>query len=119
MIVLPEIISPHGWQRVLHNQRGLFIKRLLLFEERVILASVPYRVPTGPLAAPSIPGEALGIPAPGAPPASAPAAMAPRRRPAAGAEPPPRPAVPPEPVISTEAMWRLFEGSPARSRCSQ
>ena len=53
VIVLPEIISPHRWQRVLHNQRGLFIKRLLLFEERVILASVPYRVPTGPLAAPS------------------------------------------------------------------
>ena len=53
-----EMISPYGRQRVLHNQRGLFIKRLLLFEERVILASVPYRVPTGPLAAPSIPGKA-------------------------------------------------------------
>jgi hypothetical protein len=31
----------HG---LLHNQRALFIKRLLLFEPRVILSSVPYQV---------------------------------------------------------------------------
>jgi hypothetical protein len=31
-------------QRLLHNQRALYIKRLLLFEPRVILTSVPYRV---------------------------------------------------------------------------
>ena len=30
VVVLPEIISPHRWQRIMHNQRGLFIKRLLL-----------------------------------------------------------------------------------------
>ena len=29
--------------RLLHNQRALYIKRLLLFEPGVILASVPYR----------------------------------------------------------------------------
>ena len=113
VIVLPEIISPHGWQRVLHNQRGLFIKRLLLFEDRVILASVPYRVPTGPLAAPSVPGEVPGVRLPGAPPVSAasvPAAAPATRRRSAGADPLPRPPVPPEPRISTEAMWRLFEG---------
>src|SRR4029077_14188160 len=45
VVVMPEIISPHGWQRILHNQRALFIKRLLLFEERVVLTSVPYRLP--------------------------------------------------------------------------
>ncbi len=45
VVVMPEIISPHGWQRLLHNQRALFIKRLLLFEERVVLTSVPYRLP--------------------------------------------------------------------------
>ena len=33
-----------GWRRLLHNQRALYIKRLLLFEPRVILASVPYRL---------------------------------------------------------------------------
>ena len=45
VVVMPEIISPHRWQRILHNQRALFIKRLLLFEERVVLTSVPYRLP--------------------------------------------------------------------------
>ena len=45
VVVMPEIISPHRWQRLLHNQRALFIKRLLLFEERVVLTSVPYRLP--------------------------------------------------------------------------
>jgi len=33
-----------GWARLLHNQRALYIKRLLLFEERVVLATVPYQL---------------------------------------------------------------------------
>ena len=34
------------WRHIpLHNQNALFIKRLLLFEPRVILSSVPYRLP--------------------------------------------------------------------------
>ena len=33
-----------GWRRLLHNQRALFVKRLLLFEPGVILASVPYQL---------------------------------------------------------------------------
>ena len=40
---MPELIF-HGPSRLLHNQRALYIKRLLLFEPRVILASVPYRL---------------------------------------------------------------------------
>jgi hypothetical protein len=28
----------------LHNQTGLYVKRLLLFEPDVVLTSVPYRV---------------------------------------------------------------------------
>jgi amino acid transporter len=110
VVVLPEIISPHRWQRVLHNQRGRFIKRLLLFEDRVILASVPYRVPTGPLAAPSEPGAALGALPRGASPALEQASAPPARRRAARADPVLRPAGPHEPRLSTEAMWRLFEG---------
>jgi amino acid transporter len=109
VIVLPEIVSSHRWQRILHNQRGLFIKRLLLFEERVILASVPYRVPTGPLATPEAPahdqlapaGEPSGPPLPGALPAS----RAPDRSLAV-----PRPAGTSDPRISNETLWRLFEG---------
>jgi hypothetical protein len=32
------------WQHPLHGQRALYLKRLLLFEERVILSSVPYHI---------------------------------------------------------------------------
>jgi hypothetical protein len=41
--IMPELIIS-GPQRLLRNQRALYIKRLLLFEPRVILASVPYRL---------------------------------------------------------------------------
>jgi len=43
VVVMPELIF-RGWRRLLHNQRALYIKRLLLFEPRVILATVPYRL---------------------------------------------------------------------------
>jgi hypothetical protein len=42
-VVMPEMVV-RGWARVLHNQRALYIKRLLLFERHVILSSVPYQV---------------------------------------------------------------------------
>jgi len=40
---MPEVVV-RGWARVLHNQRALYIKRLLLFERHVILSSVPYQL---------------------------------------------------------------------------
>ena len=43
VVVMPELMFS-GTARLLHNQRALYIKRLLLFEPRVILASVPYRL---------------------------------------------------------------------------
>jgi len=43
VVVMPELVLS-GWRRLLHNQRSLYIKRLLLFEERVFLISVPYRL---------------------------------------------------------------------------
>jgi amino acid transporter len=43
VVVMPELLFS-GPQRLLHNQRALYIKRLLLFEPRVILTSVPYRL---------------------------------------------------------------------------
>ena len=43
VVVMPELVFS-GPQRLLHNQRALYIKRLLLFEPRVILTSVPYRL---------------------------------------------------------------------------
>jgi len=41
-VVMPELVV-RGWARLLHNQRALYIKRLLLFERHVILSSVPYQ----------------------------------------------------------------------------
>ena len=42
-VVMPEIVV-RGWLRLLHNQRALYLKRLLLFEPHVILSSVPYQL---------------------------------------------------------------------------
>jgi hypothetical protein len=42
-VVMPEVVV-RGWARVLHNQRALYVKRLLLFEPHVILSSVPYQL---------------------------------------------------------------------------
>ena len=43
VVVMPELVV-RGTDRLLHNQRALYLKRLLLFEPRVILASVPYHL---------------------------------------------------------------------------
>jgi amino acid transporter len=43
VVIMPELIV-RGIDRLLHNQRALYVKRLLLFEPRVILASVPYQL---------------------------------------------------------------------------
>jgi amino acid transporter len=43
VVVMPELVV-HGLDRLLHNHRALYLKRLLLFEPRVILASVPYQL---------------------------------------------------------------------------
>jgi amino acid transporter len=43
VVVMPELVV-RGPQRLLHNQRALYLKRLLLFEPQVILTSVPYQL---------------------------------------------------------------------------
>jgi amino acid transporter len=43
LVLMPEVVV-HGWRRLLHNQRALYLKRLLLFEPNVILAAVPYQL---------------------------------------------------------------------------
>jgi len=42
-VIMPELVLS-GWRRLLHNQRALYVKRLLLFEPDVILTSVPYQL---------------------------------------------------------------------------
>jgi amino acid transporter len=44
IVVLPEFRVRTWRHQILHNQKALFIKRRLLFEERVILCSVPYQL---------------------------------------------------------------------------
>ena len=43
LVLMPELFT-RGWRRLLHNQKALYVKRLLLFEPHVILASVPYQL---------------------------------------------------------------------------
>lgn len=43
-VILPEFLVTRWWHRILHNNRALFVKRQLLFEERVILSSVPFHL---------------------------------------------------------------------------
>jgi amino acid transporter len=44
VVVVPEFRVKSWRHQILHNQKALFIKRLLLFEDRVILSSVPYQL---------------------------------------------------------------------------
>jgi amino acid transporter len=44
VVIVPELRVKKWRHQVLHNQKALFIKRLLLFEERVVLSSVPYHL---------------------------------------------------------------------------
>lgn len=41
-VIVPEFVVRRWWHHLLHNQRALFVKRMLLFEERVVLSSVPF-----------------------------------------------------------------------------
>ncbi len=53
-VVLPESVVERWWEHLLHNQTGLYIKRLLLFEPGVVVTSVPFHV---------TPGHATAVPA--------------------------------------------------------
>ena len=56
---IPEYIVAKWWQLPLHGQTALFVKRLFLFEERVLLTSVAYQIESArsarPAAAPPTP----------------------------------------------------------------
>jgi amino acid transporter len=43
-VVIPELVLGRWWENLLHNQTSLFIKRLLLLEPDVVVASVPVHV---------------------------------------------------------------------------
>ena len=118
VVVMPEIISPHRWQRILHNQRALFIKRLLLFEERVVLTSVPYRAAASPVSGRRAPARSPRAHPGARARRSAPErrrARAGRRRRARGA----RPARPRSRASRPRRSGGSSRASPARWRCSR
>jgi hypothetical protein len=41
-VIVPEFIVPKWRHLVLHNQNALFVKRLMLYEPRTVLTSVPF-----------------------------------------------------------------------------
>jgi amino acid transporter len=41
-VVVAELVVRRWWERLLHNQTALFLKRLLLFERNVVVTSVPF-----------------------------------------------------------------------------
>ncbi len=43
-VIVPETLGGRWWQHPLHGRNALFVKRLLLFENRVVLSSVPFRI---------------------------------------------------------------------------
>jgi amino acid transporter len=43
-VVLPELVVHRWWEHLLHNNTALFLKRLLLFEPRVVVTSVPFHL---------------------------------------------------------------------------
>lgn len=43
-VVLPEFVVRRWWEHVLHNQTALYFKRILLFEPKVVVTSVPFRI---------------------------------------------------------------------------
>jgi amino acid transporter len=43
-IVIPEFVVDRWWENALHNQTGLYLKRLLLFEPQVVVTSVPFHL---------------------------------------------------------------------------
>jgi amino acid transporter len=46
-VVLPEFVVRRWWEQVLHNQTAFYFKRLLLYEPRVVVTSIPYHLGAG------------------------------------------------------------------------
>jgi amino acid transporter len=61
-VFIPEYVLGHWWEQLLHNQSALRLKGRLLYQRRVVVASVPYQLlsatgkkpPATPAASPSV-----------------------------------------------------------------
>ncbi|MCX6374858.1 MAG: APC family permease, partial [Armatimonadetes bacterium] len=45
VVVIPEFVSPKWWHRLLHNQSGLLLKFVLMFQPGIITTNVRYYLP--------------------------------------------------------------------------
>jgi hypothetical protein len=43
-VIIPEFVSKHWYEHLLHNQSALFLKGRLLFRKGTVVTSVPYRL---------------------------------------------------------------------------
>ncbi len=43
IVVLPEYVARHWWERLLYNQQAVRLKRALIGRDRTVIADVPYR----------------------------------------------------------------------------
>jgi amino acid transporter len=57
-VFLPEYVVRHWWEALLHNQSALRLKARLLFQPRVMVVSVPWRLADSELDEPSAPEAA-------------------------------------------------------------
>ncbi|MCQ4081224.1 APC family permease [Streptomyces sp. RB6PN25] len=61
-VYIPEYVLGHWWEQLLHNQSALRLKSRLLFQRRVIVASVPYQLQsvTGQATEPAVGASPVG-----------------------------------------------------------
>ena len=43
-IVVPQFVTPHWWENLLHNQTALMLRFALLFKQGLVILEVPYNV---------------------------------------------------------------------------
>ena len=45
-VIIPEMVTPRWWQKLLHNQNGLLLKFSLLFKKGIVVTNVRYHLDT-------------------------------------------------------------------------
>ncbi|MNE82707.1 hypothetical protein D3C80_1794540 [compost metagenome] len=43
-VLIPQFITKHWWQAILHNQTSLFIRSYLMNQKDIVVATVPYHL---------------------------------------------------------------------------
>ena len=44
-VILPEIVVPHWWQRILHNRTAPRLRRALRPLPKIVVTTVPFHLP--------------------------------------------------------------------------